>query len=169
MTKHSNPLNIQLPRSWPRSVKVAMLHVISLAQFGMAYTRGWAVNSPIARIRLKGENERLRQHAVLLMEELRIKDARMMRIPAPERTHYLPTVLFATTFWTFLYELPSLLRVKSHIEARHEDSVPRARCRRAEPLQSSRPMPRMLVPRRGGVERCRRRSQTARVVARGRR
>ncbi len=29
-----------------------MLHVISLAQFALAYTRGWAVNSQVARVRL---------------------------------------------------------------------------------------------------------------------
>ena len=91
MTRHTNSPTIPLPRGWPQSVKVAILHIISLAQFGMAYTRGWAVNSPIARIRLKTENERLKQLLALLKEELRIKDARMARIPAIERPHYLPT------------------------------------------------------------------------------
>ena len=62
MTTHGNPPRIPLPRGWPQSVKVAMLHVISLAQFGMAYTRGWAISSPISRIRLKAENDRLKQH-----------------------------------------------------------------------------------------------------------
>ena len=61
MTRHRNRPKIPLPRGWARSVKMAVLHVISLAQFGMAYTRGWAVNSPIARIRLKAKNERLKQ------------------------------------------------------------------------------------------------------------
>ncbi len=52
-----------------------MLHIIPLAQFGMAYTRGWAVNSPIARIRLEAENEQLRQQLALLKEEIRTEDA----------------------------------------------------------------------------------------------
>ncbi len=44
MVKRTNPLRIRLPRGWPQSVKSAMLRVISLAQFSMAYTRGWAVS-----------------------------------------------------------------------------------------------------------------------------
>jgi len=91
MTRHRKPPRIPLPGDWPLRVKSAMLHLISLAQYASAYTRGWAVNSPISRIRLKAENDRLRQHATLLTEEIRIKDARMMRIPALERRHYLPT------------------------------------------------------------------------------
>ena len=61
MVNRTNPVRIPLPRGWPHSVKSAMLHVISLAQFGMAYTPGWAVSTPIARMRLKAENEQLRQ------------------------------------------------------------------------------------------------------------
>ncbi len=68
-----------------------MLHVISLAQFALAYTRGWAVNSQVARVRLKAENDRLRQQAARLTAEIRIKDARMRRIPALARPHYFPT------------------------------------------------------------------------------
>ncbi len=47
MVKHTNPLRIRLPRGWPQSVKSAMLHVISLAQVGMAYTCGWSVGPVI--------------------------------------------------------------------------------------------------------------------------
>ncbi len=91
MTKRNNPPVIPLPRGWPSRVKSAMLHVISLAQFASAYTRGWAVNSQVARVRLKANNERLRQQIALLTEEIRIKDARMKRIAAPNRPHYAPT------------------------------------------------------------------------------
>ena len=68
-----------------------MLHVISLAQFALAYTRGWAVNSQVARVRLKAENDRLRQQVALLTEEVRIKDARMKRSASQRRPHYVPT------------------------------------------------------------------------------
>jgi transcriptional regulator with XRE-family HTH domain len=68
-----------------------MLHVVSLAQYAIAHTRSWAANCQIARLRLKAENDQLRQHVALLTEELRIKDARIMRIPAHKRPHYLPT------------------------------------------------------------------------------
>ncbi len=47
MTRRGNPPKIPLPRGWLQSVKGAMLHVISLAQFGMAYTCGWCVGPPI--------------------------------------------------------------------------------------------------------------------------
>ena len=91
MSKLKNPLQIPLPSGWSRRVRSAMLHIISLAQYAMAYTRGWAVNSPLARVRLKAENERLRQLVALLREEIRIKDDRMRRIPPHKRPHYLPT------------------------------------------------------------------------------
>ena len=39
--KSSSP-EIPLPRSWPSRVKSAVLHAISLGQFTLAYTRGWA-------------------------------------------------------------------------------------------------------------------------------
>jgi hypothetical protein len=74
--KPSSPA-IPLPRSWTSRVKSAILHAISLAQFTVAYTRGWAANSPNARVRLKVELERAEQEIVLLREKIRIKDARM--------------------------------------------------------------------------------------------
>jgi len=66
------------------------LHVIALAQYTAAYTRGWAVNGRIARVRLKAENDQLRQEVALLTEEIGIKDARMKRIDPQKRTHYMP-------------------------------------------------------------------------------
>ena len=91
MTRNGNPPGIPLPAGWSQHAKSAMLHVISLAQFALAYTRGWAVNSQVARVRLKAENDRLGQQVAWLTEEIRIKDARMRRIPALERPYYLPT------------------------------------------------------------------------------
>ncbi len=90
MTKYKNPLRIPLPRGWARRVKSTMLHVVSLAQYATAYTRSWAVNCQIARVRLKAENNQLRQYVTLLTEEIRIKDARMKRIAAHKRPHYAP-------------------------------------------------------------------------------
>ena len=62
-----------LPRGWPSRVRSAILHVISLGQFTLAYTRGWAANSPNSRIRLKAELDRTHQEITLLREEVRIK------------------------------------------------------------------------------------------------
>ncbi len=46
--KPSSP-EIPLPRGWPSQVKSAVLHVISLGQCTLAYTRGWAANSPCSQ------------------------------------------------------------------------------------------------------------------------
>jgi transposase InsO family protein len=68
-----------------------MLQVIALAQYATSYTRSWAANCRLERLRLKGENDRLRQEMTLLTEEIRIKDARMKRVEPQKRPHYLPT------------------------------------------------------------------------------
>jgi len=81
---------IPLPRQWPKRVRSGVLHAISLAHFSLTFTRSWAANGFNARIRLKAENDRLRQELALLQEEMRIKDARMLRIPAQRRPHYPP-------------------------------------------------------------------------------
>jgi len=82
---------IPLPGQWPKTVRSGVLHAISLAHFSLTCTRSWAANGFNARIRLKAENDRLRQELALLQEEMRIKDARMLRIPAQRRPHYPPT------------------------------------------------------------------------------
>jgi len=82
---------IPLPKQWPSRVRSGVLHAISLAQYSLTYTRSWAANSWNARIRLKQENDRLRQELALVREEMRIKDSRMLRIPAQRRPHYPPT------------------------------------------------------------------------------
>ena len=88
--KSSSP-EIPLPRGWPSRVKSAILHVISLAQFTLAYTRGWAANSPNSRIRLKAELDRALQEITLLREEVRIKDVRMAQLSPHRRPYYPPT------------------------------------------------------------------------------
>jgi transposase InsO family protein len=62
-----------------------------MARVALTTGRGWAADSWNARLRLNAENDRLRQEVGLLLEELRIKDARMARIPAQRRPHYPPT------------------------------------------------------------------------------
>ncbi len=84
---------IPLPNGWSQRVRSAVIHAISLAHFSLTSTRSWAANSWNARIRLKAENDRLRQELALLQEEMRIKDSRMLRIPAQRRSRGLPTHL----------------------------------------------------------------------------
>ena len=95
--KSSSP-EIPLPRGWLARVKSAILHVISFGQFTLAYTRGWAANSPNSRIRLKAELDRAHQEIARLREEIRIKDARMTQISPHRRPHYPPTDRMAI-FW----------------------------------------------------------------------
>ncbi len=39
------PPRIPLPRGWPRRVRSAVVHAISLAHFSLTSTRSWAANS----------------------------------------------------------------------------------------------------------------------------
>jgi hypothetical protein len=71
-----NPPRIPLPKSWSKHVRSAVLQVISRAQYAAVYTRARAADSVNTRVRLKAENDRLRQQMTLLREEIRIKDAR---------------------------------------------------------------------------------------------
>ncbi len=91
MPRKSASPAVPLPRNGPSRVKSAILHVISLAQFTVAYTRGWAANSFNTRVRLKAELSRVLQDNALLREEMRIKDLRMARIPPHRRPLYPPT------------------------------------------------------------------------------
>ena len=81
---------VPLPMHWKKHVKSAVLHVVSLAQYATAYTRSWAADSRNARVRLTAEKDRLEQELALLREEIRIKDARMARLPAHRRPQYTP-------------------------------------------------------------------------------
>jgi transposase InsO family protein len=80
---------IPLPKQWPKEVRSGVLHTISLAHFSLTFTRSWAANGFNARIRLKAENDRLRQELALLQEEMRIEDSRMLRIPAQRRASWM--------------------------------------------------------------------------------
>jgi len=74
MSKQPDLPRMLLPRGWPQRVRSAVLHVIALAQYVMIYTRGWAADSPIARLRLKAET-----HLCLrfISSSLRAKDLRV--------------------------------------------------------------------------------------------
>ncbi len=80
-----------LPKSWPQSVKTAVLHVIALAHVAIVHSRSIVVNSPNARMRLAGDLQGAFDEISLLEEELRIKDARMTMIDPHRRPHYRRT------------------------------------------------------------------------------
>ena len=90
MTTLPRSPRIPLPKSWPKRVRSAMLHVVSLAQYATVYTRSWAANSANARVRLQVELQKAEQDAALLRAEMRIKDARMTSIAPHRRPQYQP-------------------------------------------------------------------------------
>ena len=81
---------LPLPKGWPKRIRSSVIHAVSLAHFSVTFARSVAAASINARIRLKAENNRLRQEIAILVEEARIKDSRMDRIPAQRRPHYPP-------------------------------------------------------------------------------
>jgi len=83
--------DIPLPKDWPRGVKSALIHSVSLAHTVITYSRSWCADSPLKRVQLAGELDQARQEIALLREEIRIKDARMARIPPHHRLFYPPT------------------------------------------------------------------------------
>ena len=79
-----------LPRNWPRRVRSAVVHAVSMANAAFTISRSGAEHSYDARLRAQADNDRLRREVALLREELRIKDARMERLTAQRRPHYPP-------------------------------------------------------------------------------
>jgi hypothetical protein len=64
---------------------------MSLAHYALVQTRSWAANGSNDRAHLLAQKDQLDQEIRLLREEMRIKDARLARIPASQRPHYRPT------------------------------------------------------------------------------
>ncbi len=58
MSSQAEP-RIPLPKAWNKHVRSSVLHVISLAQFAAAFTRGWGSDSINPRLRKKTELMRL--------------------------------------------------------------------------------------------------------------
>jgi len=83
-------IGMLLHKNWPLRVRSAVVHAISMSNVVFTITRSHAENHFNARVRIQAENDRLRREVSLLSEELRIKDARMERIPAQRRPHYPP-------------------------------------------------------------------------------
>jgi len=91
MSSKSEAPEIPLPKRWRTHVKSAVLHVISLAQYALTYSRSWVADSSNERVRLKAENDHLTQEVALLREEMRIKDVRTAQIAPQRKPHHRAT------------------------------------------------------------------------------
>lgn len=85
------PPTIALPNEWPKRIRSAVLHTISLARLAFVAARGQAGCSRNAQARLRAELEAARGEITLLERELEIKDLRMSRVHPRERPHYRPS------------------------------------------------------------------------------
>jgi hypothetical protein len=69
-----------LPKHWPRRVRSAIVHAISMANVAFTASQARVEKHFLARTHLQATNDRLQRQVALLLEELRIKDARMERV-----------------------------------------------------------------------------------------
>jgi len=90
MTAPSCLPHLELPKRWPRQVKSAVLHAISLARLSLTAAYGWVASRADARVRLRAQRDQARQEIALLREELHVKDHRMERVAPHRRPHYPP-------------------------------------------------------------------------------
>ncbi len=90
MSRLSAFRGVPLPNDWSEYVKLAVIHSIALAHRAITCSRSFAINSSIERVRLAGELDRAQNENVLLREEIRIKDARMAKLPHQRRPRYSP-------------------------------------------------------------------------------
>ena len=81
---------IPIPRGWSRRAKSAVLHILALSHYSFTVLLARAALSKNRQVRLNAEIDRLTHELALLQEELRIKNARMERVPPHRRPHYMP-------------------------------------------------------------------------------
>jgi transposase InsO family protein len=83
--------SLPLPSGWQRRVKSAVVQVVGLAHLALTHVRGKVADEYQARSKLVAENERLSTEVALLRRELDLLRARLERVPAKNRPHYLPS------------------------------------------------------------------------------
>ncbi len=138
----SSPI-IHLPTQWNKRVRSAVLHAISLAQFALTSARGQIQRRDRARDPRFAKIERLRQEIHLLKEELRLKDARMLRVPGRRRPYYHPIErlsileLRAARGWSLEQTADQMLVTPSTVASwmdRLDEEEPRALVQTTQPV-----------------------------------
>ncbi len=81
---------LRLPRGWKRRVRSSVLHILALSHYTFTALLAKATLSRHRQLRIQAQIDRLNHEVALLQEELRIKDARMDRVPPHRRPHYIP-------------------------------------------------------------------------------
>jgi transposase InsO family protein len=81
---------LPLPRGWKHRVRSSVLHILALSHYTFTVLLARAANSKNRQVRLRAQIDRRDNEIALLQEELRIKDARMERVPPHRRPHYVP-------------------------------------------------------------------------------
>ena len=81
---------VVLPGGWPKTVRSALLHAISLAFNVMTVAYGRAARSRNTRHRIQADLDLAWTEIALLREELSIKDLRWNRVPPRRRPYYGP-------------------------------------------------------------------------------
>lgn len=87
---NSKSSEIPLPKNWSQHVTMALVCASALGRAVVTGVRGWALNSPLERVRLRAERERLRTLVAQQAEELALLRARFERVPAKSRPHFTP-------------------------------------------------------------------------------
>ncbi len=78
---------IPIPRGWRRHTKSAIVQILALSHFTFTAMVARAANQRGRRNRQLAEIDRLSHQLALLQEELRIKNARMARVPPHRPPH----------------------------------------------------------------------------------
>ena len=84
------PTEIPLPESWPDNVKRAMNKALQLARFDIIRVRGEVDYDYRTEVRLKAENDKLRNELALERDYNDILISRFRQIPAKKRPNYTP-------------------------------------------------------------------------------
>jgi DNA-binding transcriptional regulator YiaG len=146
---------LPLPRGWKRRVKSSIVHILALSHY--SFTALLAQTSHRSRIpRLQADVDRLGHEIALLWEELRIKDARMARVPPHRRPHYDPLErmaileLRAARGWSAKQAAKRLLVTATTLgswKKRIDEDGPNALLRTSEPVNRFPDLVRYIVRR----------------------
>ena len=81
---------LPLPRGWKHRARSSVLHILALSHYTFTALLAKAAQSKNRHIHLQARIDRRDREIAMLQEELRIKNARMERVPPHRRPHHNP-------------------------------------------------------------------------------